>query len=96
MVRFDVDHHSHAPWHTAGDSKLAGAHQRNIRQTHRACGLGGEHGVQVVGGREEDTDDIVEVDVIATEHVAQQRSDALDHLLPSAGIEGGGAANRAD
>ena len=91
-----MGHHSNATRHATGDSKLASTHQRNIRQAHRTRGLRGEHRVQVVGGREEDADDIVEVHVIAAEHVAQQRGDALDHLLTSVGIEGGGTANRAD
>ena len=45
--------------HGPGDGDLPGAHQRHAPEPHAARGLGGEHGAEVIGGGEQDADQVV-------------------------------------
>src|SRR5204863_456424 len=55
-----------------------------------ARGRGREHRVDVVGGREQDADDVVLVDVVALQHAGDERLDALGHLLGGVAVDSRG------
>src|SRR5690606_31669296 len=51
-----------------------------------------EHGVDVVGRREDDADEVVLGDVVAIEHLLEQRDHALEDVLLDVFVDGGRAA----
>ena len=70
--------------------------ERHVAEPDRAGRGGREHRVDVVGGGEEDADEVVVVDAVALEHLLEQRDDPLVDLLGGVVVDGGGAAQGSD
>src|SRR5919109_621378 len=87
-----VHEHADAQRGTALDVELPGTEQRHVAHADGAGGSGREHRAHVVGGGEDDADEVVLRHVVAVEHGAQQGLDALVHLLGGVGVDRGRAA----
>ena len=74
--------------------ELAGADQGHVAQADGRAAVAGNIDVDVVGGREEDADDVVLADAVALEHAVHQRLHALGDLLDGVGVDRGRAAQR--
>jgi len=86
----EVHHHPDAPLGAALDIELAGTDQGHVAQPVLAGRRRRERAVQVVGGGEEDADQVVVIESVAIEHRLEQLQDPLGHVLLGVDVQGGG------
>jgi hypothetical protein len=89
LLAVEMHEHSDRVLHPVDDAELARAEQRHVAQTEGTrCGRG-ELGREVVGGSEDNADQLVVVDVVALEHGFHQRlRRAFDLFLGVVGAGG--------
>ncbi len=76
-----VHHDPDAHWCRPYDVELAGADERNVTEAGVArCGRR-ECRMQIVGGREQDTDDVLVVDAVAFDHRGEEINGSLLDLF---------------
>ena len=79
-----------------GDVELAGTDQRHIAEAGMPGRGRRERGVEVVGGGEQHTDDVLMIDTVAFDHLGEQRDRPLLDLFDGVGIDGGGTPQGTD
>ena len=86
----DVHHHPDA--HRSGivDVELAGTDERDVPEPSHSGRGGGKGGMDVIGGGEQDADDVVVVHAIAPDHLLKERDSSLLYLLDRIDVDGGG------
>src|SRR5690606_1165934 len=87
----EVHHDPHAPRRGPDDVQLPGADERHVAQPDLAGAGGREGAVQVVGGREQDADDVVVVDAVAAAHLLEQLDGPLVDVRLLVDVDGGGS-----
>jgi len=85
-----VHEHPDAALGATDDVELASADQGDIPQAQLAGARGWEGGPDVVGGREQDADDVVVVHPVALAHRLQQHHDPLVDVHLFVDVDGGG------
>src|SRR5581483_9385835 len=88
----EVHHHPDAQRRAALDRQLARADQGHVAEADGPRRRGGEHRRDVLGGGEQDADDVVVTDVVGLEHARHQGLDALGDLIGSVLVDCGRAA----
>ena len=68
-------------WRCALNIKLSSTDQRDISETNVTGRRGREHRMNVVGGREQDTDDVVMVHTVALEHLLEKFNCSRPNLI---------------
>src|SRR5439155_24039633 len=69
------------------DGQLPGAQQWHVTEPQRPGGGGREFAVDVIGGGEDDADEILVVDVVAGQHLLHQPLRLLRDLVLGVGVE---------
>ena len=91
--RRHVEQDSDAVGHRTDDGQLACADQRDGTEPHRAGGGGRKRRVDVIGGGEEDGDEVVFGQLVTVEHLSEQRHHPVGDRLGCVLVDGGGAAD---
>jgi hypothetical protein len=71
------------------DVQFSGAQQGNVAETDGPGRRGGKHGVQIVGGREDDRDQVGFVHVVFRQHGFDERLDPGTDLVDGVLVDGG-------
>src|SRR6516165_4328085 len=83
----------HATTGAVNDFEFSGTDQRNVTETDPACRGGRKHRPDVVGGGEQDADEIILAQSVALQHGVYECLDALVDLLDVVVVERGGPTN---
>lgn len=88
----DVHHHPDA--HRSGvlDVELPGADQRDVAETSHPGRSGGKRGMDVIGGGEQDADDVLVIHPVAPDHLLEERDGPLLYPFDRIDIDGGGTS----
>src|ERR1700674_1244886 len=95
-VRGDMQQDPDAVLHRPDDSQLAGTDQRHGAQAHRPGRGGREQRADVLGGGEQDGDEVVLDQPVALQDQPEQVHHPFGDGLGGVGVDGGGAAHCSD
>ncbi len=74
--------------HSGVPPSMSSSQERDVAETHLPGGQRRETAVDVIGGGEDDRDEVVVVDPVAIQHLGQEHLDPLHEVVPLIDLEG--------